>query len=423
MPLDRRALLAAAAAAFAVPAAAQEPPAPPPPEPAPTTEQRLSAAALENRLPMRLDGGTFSGAGWDLLVREGRDARFFQVGEEHGIAENPRLCAALFEALRPAGYDRLAIEISPPMATVLDEAARGGLDGLRALFADPAAMVAFYTMREEAGMLARVRAAVPGTDPVLWGLDYEVAGDRRLIALLAREPKPAEAEVALAAVKAASDAAWTRYAESRNLGQAFSFSGDPALVRDLRAAWRQPSPRSAWILDTLEQTLAINRRWIDGQGYASNQARADFNRANLLRHLRAEPGRKVMFKMGASHLVRGLNYSEVFDIGSLAAEIAGIEGGHAFSVMVLPGLESQVAVLNPETLSYRSAAAKDQYAEGLEPLTGQVFPDGYTLFDLRPLRRLLPSQRARTAHRELARVVHGFDALLVMTGSTPSANL
>ena len=49
-----------------------------------------------NRYPLVYDCEGFSGAGWDFLSSEAHYAHYFLIGEEHGIAENPILAAALF---------------------------------------------------------------------------------------------------------------------------------------------------------------------------------------------------------------------------------------------------------------------------------------------------------------------------------------
>ena len=72
---------------FAKAPQAQTPVPPPTAAPAPTFEQRLAARAAENRYAVTFQNGAFSGPGWDLLLAEGRAARFFLVGEEHGVAE------------------------------------------------------------------------------------------------------------------------------------------------------------------------------------------------------------------------------------------------------------------------------------------------------------------------------------------------
>ena len=57
---------------------------------------------------------------------------------------------------------------------------------------------------------------------------------------------------------------------------------------------------------------------------------------------------------------------------------------------------------------------------------GQVefdLSDAFTLIDLRPLRPLVFGRRHKALDADLVRTIHGFDALLVTSGSTPSANL
>lgn len=118
-------------------------------------------------MPIAFDGTLFSGAGYDWLVKRGSEAHAFLLGEEHGIAENPKLAAQLFKDLAPVGYRNLAIEISPPMARVLDEALLKGPAATRPLLTNPESRLAFYGMREEADFLAAARAAVPRTQKLL----------------------------------------------------------------------------------------------------------------------------------------------------------------------------------------------------------------------------------------------------------------
>ena len=67
------------------------------------------------------------------------------------------------------------------------------------------------------------------------------------------------------------------------------------------------------------------------------------------------------------------------------------------------------------------APPKDNYLEGLDPLVAAGYAGRFTLVDLRALRAVVFTQ-ARTLHPALVRTVFGFDALLVMSGSTPSAD-
>ncbi len=421
MEFDRRTLLAALGFGVAAGTAAYAQ------EQAPSQQDlaaRLAARAQETRHRLDFDGARFSGPAWDLLLNEGRQAQFLCIGEEHGIAENPKWAAQLFGALNESGYSKACVEISPPMAGDLDRAARNGVEGLRQLFADLRANVAFFGMREEAEWIAAARAAVGGRDQAIWGLDYEVGGTGRLLQRLAEMRKPRAAMAPFQTLYDAAEQAMLQYQASHNPQFIFSFSGDAALVRAVREAWPRPNAEAAWMLETLEETLAINRLWVDNQGWASNQRRAEFNRANFRRYWEGEERKpKVLFKFGASHMVRGLSHTQVFDIGAQVSELAHARGEKSFHLMVLPGASAQVAQFDPSAWTYRPGDVGTYEDQGMTPLISAAHPDAFTLIDLRPLRPLVFGRRHKALDADLVRAVHGFDALLVMSGSTPSANL
>ncbi|HEX2222945.1 MAG TPA: hypothetical protein VHN15_01930, partial [Thermoanaerobaculia bacterium] len=371
-----------------------------------------------------------SGPGWDLLLQEGRRSRFLLVGEEHGVAEVPALVRELFEALQPAGYRHLAIEISPAMAAVLDETARGkdGVRRLAAFFKENPPGVAFFTLQEEADLLAAARAAVQGGGPVLWGLDYEMSADRYLLDRLRKKAPQGPARDAAEALYQKSAAAWKTVSEEHNPGAFFSFANPPEIFQELRKAWPNPDSESARTIDLLEETLAINQLFGQRRGWESNERRAQLNRRNFLRHWREAESRsqeapRVLFKFGASHMVRGRNMSEVFDLGSLASELAAAEGGQSFHILVIGGAGTQHAVFNPFKLQYEPAPVEMAADPALKPILGQALADGFTLIDLRALRPLLSAARTKTADPELMRVVHGFDALVILSGSQASRSL
>ncbi|MFA7263298.1 MAG: hypothetical protein WC068_09770 [Caulobacter sp.] len=426
MTLDRRGLLAglglAGLAAAATPAAAQTPT----PAPRPGFAERLAAEAPKHRLAMDFDGQAWSGPGLDWLIAEGAAAQFFLLGEEHGIAQVPALVRQLLPALKAAGYSRLGLENSPPATKLLDLAALGGVEGLKRFYAESPPGPAFYTMSNEAEMLAAVRAAFPKDQPLLFGLDYEVTQDRLLIAAL-KAKAPASARAAVAALETASRDSWAQFETTRNPEFIFCFNGDPALVTAIRAAWPQPDPASAEILETLEQSLTINQHQTAGRYFQSNETRALFNRANWARLWRAETaaGRepKAFFKFGAGHMIRGRGPTEVYDIGNIVSETATLMGKRSFHLLVVPAAGGHQAAFNPSAFRYEDIVAETIDELGLAPLAAQALPGGSTLFDLRPLRPLMPGSVTQTADPRLTRVIHGFDAMLLVADSKASGNL
>lgn len=427
--MDRRTFLSATAVAAAAPLAgvraiAQAAPSGTP-GPKPSPVDRIAEAAESSRLALNFDGRRFSGPAYDWLLERGSDAQAFLVGEEHGIAENPKLSAQLFTDLSHTGYRNLAIETSPPMASALAQSvADGSVAGVKRLVTAPESRVAFFGLREEAELLVAAHGAIGGKAGWLWGTDYDVGADRFLIRKLKSKPKPRRAASSLAKLDAASNASWARYAETYNPQFIFSFAGDPGLVQAVRRDWPGADVESRSILDTLEATLSINKLWAQGKGYDSNLARSRLLRSNFLRYWRTkqrqDPQSRLLMKMGASHMVRGLSMSDVFDLGTFVPELVAAEGGSSFHMLVLPGPGTKTANLDPTKFLY-VPGNRDEYGAGMDVFDKVVVPGTFTLFDTVPLRSLASS--SVDVPLPLWRIIHGFDAVLILTGSTPSSNI
>lgn len=397
----------------------------------------LTAALERNRHPIELTDGVLTGDGGRLLLAEGRASRFMLVGEQHGIAEVPALTSALFRDLAAHGYRHLAIETGAAVARHLNARLRavhhdGGLTpeaGASAIADFVAAHypgVPFYGLREEAVLLAEAVRALDGAPDVLWGLDYDVMADRYALRRL-RELAPGEAAGQMAdALLATTDSLLTVALETKNPSVLFMFSGDVARLSELRTAYAPAAGGEAdQILELLEETLVINQLFAR-DGYASNVRRAVHLKRQFHRHYAdvagasAEPAR-VLLKFGANHLVRGRNFTETFDLGALTHELAEAAGDRAFGVLVLGGPSGEQAALDPTTLSYR--AVPTEVSAWVRPLHAAALDSGWTLFDLRPLRGPLSSGRLGDVPDSLVRVIHGFDAALIVAGSTAATPL
>jgi hypothetical protein len=360
-------------------------------------------------LSLSLEDGRPGGPGWDFLLNETREAQYTLIGEEHGVAETAQFAAALYKALRSSGYKRLAVELSPVIARDIEVAVRrDGIRGIERFLANPGAWGVLYSLREESAFLAEVVSATPGSS-VLWGLDYEIFADRYLISKLLHKA-PLSAKDALSRLQNASNAAWEQQ-------MPFSVSGaDPALVRSVRAAWAKPDSESEAILRTLEETLAINAT--PGR-LSSLQRRVAFTRGNFARHLREEKRRgktpKVMMKFGYNHMIRGANFVNVFDLGSFPDEIAAMEGGRAFHILVLPGTGSRQSTLGPKGWGPVSSDEYDEFNAG-EKRLGRVLPRsdaaGHEVLDFRRIRPLV-SRGFEAINPDLVRTIHGYDAAII----------
>jgi hypothetical protein len=407
--MDRRALLAGIAAGAAGWNAHGQP--------APAPIDRLAAAAREGALGLALKGTRAAGPGWDLVSREASNAQFVVIGEEHGIAETPALATALYRHVRPNGLRDVVLETSADTAKALEIATAQGVEDLRRLVRANQPGPPFYGWRAEAEFLATVRSLTPGPARLI-GIDYEIWWfDRQRVSQLQREAPPG-AKAALAALRAASDEGWRKFHASRNLLDLYLINGDPSLVAAVRAAWRNPRPDVEMTLATLQETVEINRLFAARQGYASNQRRAAFLRANLVSLLTRRPTARLLVKVGTEHATRGLNSVGGFDVGSLLPEAAALRGGRSLHLLIVGGANGRHAVMDASALQTREEPVSDFRDMGLDALG--LPRDGIVVVDLRPLRRFAVGDRLPP---QLARHIMGFDILVIVNRSTPSVAL
>lgn len=383
-----------------------------------------------HRHTVALEGGQLSGPGGERLLAAARAAQFTLVGEEHGVAEIPALTAALFRALVPHGYRHLAIETGEALAAALDSVARQPrpLDAMDTFFEAHWPGAPFFILEPEARLLVEAVGASPAR-PALWGLDYDIMADRYALARLQSLARTDAERAAAARLRAVADSLLRRAMAERNPGLIMMFGGPPEPVRAVREAFATaPGSEADRIIRELERTLEINQHWGAGRGWQSNQARARWNKAQLGRMLREQAGAggalpRVLFKFGAYHMMRGRTGTDVYDIGSLASELADAQGDSTLHLYVVGGRGREHAVMDPTVMQYRPAPGDLQSAAWAQPLYDLADPARWTLYDLRPLRPLLAARRLGPVPEGLARTIWAFDMMLILSGSSPATML
>jgi hypothetical protein len=331
--------------------------------------------------------------------------------------------------LRESGYSRMAIELSPVITQDMEAAGRrNGLQGISSLLQTPSVWT-FYNLREEAQFVADIIAAAPRSERVLWGFDREIFSDRYLISKLEAKVPPS-ARTPLALLRKASTNAWAVFDQNQNPDSLFLLSGDPDLVSAVRTAWPNADPETDAILRTLYESLAIEAAETAGGVWPYMQRRARWMRDNVAALIKDgqqhEPSRKVMFKGGYMHMIRGANYFNVFELGPLADEAATLDGKRSFHVIVFPGPGSQQAVPKGRR-SFGSVSSDefDEFRAGDQRLNRVLAkPDaaGHEVIDLRALRPL--AMRGLEAwNPDVVRTIHGYDAAVIWRGAHASSTL
>ncbi|MDB4949450.1 MAG: hypothetical protein JWM27_2099 [Gemmatimonadetes bacterium] len=392
-----------------------------------SADSLLVRALVTHAMPVRLADGRLSGAGADFLIAEGGRSQFFLIGEDHGMRELPQLSAALFRALRPAGYAHLAVEVGPLSAERLEATLRtpGGLDAWgRAVRADPWA-VAFDAWREETQMAADAVAATGGRRGTIWGLDQEFIGApagllRRLAAIAPNAAARALAQ-GYAADAVRADA---RVIAEKNPTIYYMTSAPADMSTRLTAAFRPGAgSEAARIIDELRVSREIYAGQFDGHGYESNDQRAGLMKRHFMERYRAaraagEAAPRVLVKLGGYHSIRGRSYTGVFDVGNLLSEMAASGGARSFHLFVLTAHGTRNAFLPfaPDNAEKAHAlnVAEDLDFMDARPLLAAGAPDAWTVLDLRPLRGEAERGRLGRLNPGLRTLMWGYDAVLVI---------
>ena len=367
-----------------------------------------------------VEEGHLTGPGGVWLLDRAGAARFTLIGESHLNVETPAFTEALLRGLRSRGYSVYAAETGPEATRLLVDTLRaGGFDAGAALMARLPFSLAFVDHREELQVIAN--ALDMGYE--VWGIDQEFVGGARFLLGRLAEIAPDEASRAVAEdFRGRAMAGFRRFAEEGDPSAAFMMTATEADFARLAEAFAQAGPEAQRIIDGLHRSWAIYRAYQEQRYYDNNATRVEVIRRNFLRHFGPTPGEaldgeRVVLRAGAIHAGRGITPMKVYDVGSLAAEIA-----------FLGQLESLHLVVLAKASIGEDGEARDWAEESphLAPLyaamdrgrADEEVPEGENramVFDLRPLRALLTTRGEKSeAMEELQDLALRFDAAVIV---------
>ncbi len=392
----------------------------------------LADQLVKNRTSLSIQDGRLTGAGAQVIKDVVSDSQFVMVGEDHGVAQIPQFVGALCDMLAPQGFHTFAVEAGPlaaeelqPWITKTDHLAKTA--EFEKKFPDS---IAFFNMAEENDLLARCAAASAGKFQ-LWGLDQELMGSSRYILsrILQTHPGPKTTAAIQLAIQNEAKAR-IKAAETGNPGALYmlSASGDEfTVLRDAIAADGSAEARS------LFEQLAITRRiyqdnMTPGRGANSNRQRALLMKSNFMHYYdaasRAEGKRpKVLFKFGDWHLYKGFNPLHNNDLGNFLLELADQHGQKTANIIVLAveGPHLHFAGVGRPYQADSSKMLDDPDYKFMKPMVDTLAPEGWTVFDLRGLRKNFRSLGPVDTSTE--RLIFGYDLLVLIPQATASQQI
>lgn len=392
--------------------------------PAQGEPEGFAGALAEHRYALRLEDGRLGGDGAEFLTAAARQSRYVLLGEVHGLADTSELAEALFRELRPAGFETYVTEVGPWSARRLHQLAKGSANdrAFDEFYARYPFAVPFAFYREEAALLSTV-ARLSDSETPIWGIDQEFFLAPQMLLDELAEQAAGEARSALEALAAAEREAYREIVASRSPDvPSFMSRPLPESWPQVRAhfAPEKASRRSSQalaIVEALEQSREIYGHFFAGRHYLNNHTRARLMKANLARYLERH-GRdtRLLVKLGAVHVMRGLSFLRIADIGNCLAELAAYDGEASLHLLVVatsgtvngyqPFLDEATLEI-PVDVTAPGAAFFHPLFEAL-PATA-----GWSVYDLRPLRPNVKKWAADSPN--LAATILGYDAVVVVS--------
>ena len=383
-------------------------------------DSTLTAILKAKALTLQFNGDNIEGDGAKFLFDEAEKAHFFLIGEGHGMAETPKLTASLLREIGPKGYSNFLTEVGPITAELITKkiAKESSVEAFGKEFKKHPWSIPFYAWKEEAEVLDVLKEQTGLGHQNIWGVDQEFIIAAR--PLLNRLLEMATTQEARKLVKDYYDKAITSFdkAVETKVPLVFFATARPADYDKLKKAF-SGNEKAQRIINEMEETQEIYGKFNTGQGFQSNQQRADMMKRHFLEYYNASRvggNTKVLGKLGANHMYKGYNSLGAMDIGNFIDNFAFSKSQQSFHLYAV----GAKGTLNGYNLMSRSEDDKltpvdnsdsENFASFIEAGKGNEM----TVFDLRPLRALLFNRKLKGLSESLKKLIYGYDAVLVIS--------
>lgn len=379
----------------------------------------------DNRLAITLDKGMLSGPGAAPLLQASRQAQYVLLGEDHGVAEIAQFSSAYFNALAAAGFTTLVTENGAVVASALEGMLKRA-DAVAAIARFDAAYpdsIAFYTMRQEAEMLAGFALAA-GPRFEHWGIDQEFVGTAKyLITLMLAEPVNPAARAKLEVLRQMEAVAYQKAAATGNPLEYLMLSAPNEELASLRPLLAAPEEKTALgLLDALLESRAIYQKSASrapGDRGLSNRMRLTLLKRTLATRLGVQE-QKLVVKVGANHAYKGINPLNNRDIGNFLAERAEGQGHTSLHLIVMAAKGQQLRFAGAGKPHQPAPIELDSAAFTLLASAGAT-DNSWSLFDLRSLRP--DSRKLAAGDIEVFNLINGYDFALIIPEGSASTQL
>lgn len=349
----------------------------------------------------------FTGAGWDYIKEELKKSQMVMIGEQHGMAEVPLFTGLVSDEFKPRA---LVVEIDPYTASDLKKLAPYPKQ-YPAYFKQYPYDLAFFSYQTELKLAKKM--VDDGID--IWGVNevnfLSIAHFFRKLAMEAKSPK----NIKLATEKAERYERVDRpiFKDINKYNDFSAYKISIASVDSLIVAFKNENALSRKMLRDLRVSVPI----IANTDYPG---RLNFMKKNLLNYLDGSFGKdlitmpKLIFKLGANHLVRTDDRTGQFEIGNFADNLAAAAGKKTLHILIFgkSGTVNQMAPVDNATaiVSYDAA---DGTFKSFKPFFKNLKNDEWVSIDLKPIRKAIAAGKLQTINETLKDFILGNDMMVI----------
>lgn len=364
----------------------------------------LTSLASKNVTTFVKQTGTFSGTGWENIMKKAAASNDVLIGEDHFTNEIPYFTSAIASGIK---FDNFFCEIDPFTAEILQGKIKSLSEVTWQNYVDTYGNAfSFYAFAPELDLLkqlTRSNTTIRGTDQIL------LIGDRIICNELQRTTKNKEAKQLYKLIADSSKLYFDNFLKDQK--KPFYLLTDDFAKNIDKLSLLKLSTQETKIIDALKLSAKIYKS-------QSHKLRVQLMKNQLMQNYDSWSGKRNLFKYGANHLTKGESFLDVYDIGNLVSNINDSNFKSSLHIMILgiSGTEASPFEGFPiENINPNSSMLKT-----LKPITKIVDGEQWYCFDLLPLRKELTGGRLKITDVKMERIIKGYDLLVIIPKVTAS---
>lgn len=342
-----------------------------------------------------------------LLMDKMENTQFILLGEQHGVREIGALAKHVYSMAHPLGYNTYCIETDALAAEKISafSSQSNPVAQAQILKKDFPFSIPFYENPNDYELFQQVK--MNGGE--IWGIDQVFMAEWRLyFHELAENASNQAVRSKASLMEAKAQAGFQESIEKKQFQSMGMFQFEPGDYEELKALSEDKAEQNRIAL--LARSHDIYMANMQQRYYENNYNRSQLMKENFMEYYRKakEQNPKVLFRMGAYHMGRGLTETRIYDIANMASELAQTNGKQSLHILAL-GIKGQNTIGNP--FSPVSSAPYDNQKEIMPELVSVVenLEEKYLVVDMLPLR-----SKSKSLSKELQKYVFRYDLIILI---------